>query len=98
MRIGDWCSDVCSSDLRLTVEAFCALDNRDDLDDTILHAERNLAAARAAEAVRQQAHFLPITLPDIDPAAVAALVARSEERRVGKEIVSTCKFRGSPYP
>src|SRR3546814_16925598 len=23
---------------------------------------------------------------------------RSEERRVGKECVSTCSFRGSPYP
>lgn len=61
---------------RLTVEAFCALDNRDGLDDAILNAERNLAAARDAEAVRQQAHFLPITLPDIDLAAVAELVAR----------------------
>src|SRR3546814_19214710 len=25
------------------------------------------------------------------------MVARSEERRVGKECVSTCRFRGSPY-
>src|SRR3546814_18295294 len=34
-----------------------------------------------------------------DRAAVArALAARSEERRVGKECVSTCRSRWSPYP
>src|SRR3546814_15932019 len=30
--------------------------------------------------------------------AVAAELARSEERRVGKECVSTCGSRWSPYP
>src|SRR3546814_13816151 len=31
------------------------------------------------------------------PALAAAMVSRSEERRVGKECVSTCRFRWSPY-
>src|SRR3546814_14220296 len=30
--------------------------------------------------------------------AVAVLAIRSEERRVGKECVSTCRSRWSPYP
>ena len=38
---------------------------------------------------------------DISTAASAALIAylaiRSEERRVGKECVSTCRSRWSPY-
>src|SRR3546814_10850971 len=32
------------------------------------------------------------------PLARARLCPRSEERRVGKECVSTCRSRGSPYP
>src|SRR3546814_20524420 len=34
---------------------------------------------------------------DLDPAALQALGVRSEERRVGKECVSTCRSRWSPY-
>src|SRR3546814_14287794 len=30
-------------------------------------------------------------------AALAAMGARSEERRVGTECVGTCRYRGSPY-
>src|SRR3546814_17912661 len=32
------------------------------------------------------------------PAVNSWLLGRSEERRVGKECVSTCRYRGSPYP
>src|SRR3546814_5177189 len=35
--------------------------------------------------------------PAGDAAVPAVLVVRSEERRVGKECVSTCKSRWSPY-
>src|SRR3546814_15292140 len=35
-------------------------------------------------------------LPDTDATGMAAM--RSEERRVGKECVSTCRSRWSPYP
>src|SRR3546814_8138452 len=34
---------------------------------------------------------------DCTEAELLALIARSEERRVGKECVSTCRSRGSPY-
>src|SRR3546814_13442922 len=39
--------------------------------------------------------------PDLDsavPAELVAVASRSEERRVGKECVSTCRSRGSPQP
>src|SRR3546814_1067957 len=32
-----------------------------------------------------------------EPAELKAMLARSEERRVGKECVSTCRSRWSPY-
>src|SRR3546814_16137457 len=37
------------------------------------------------------------TLPAADKKRPAAPEYRSEERRVGKECVSTCRSRGSPY-
>src|SRR3546814_19417555 len=33
-----------------------------------------------------------------DVLGIQALPLRSEERRVGKECVSTCRYRWSPYP
>src|SRR3546814_19404098 len=44
--------------------------------------------------------FLQITVPPTDTARTIAannIVNRSEERRVGKECVSTCRSRWSPY-
>src|SRR3546814_2371530 len=68
MRISDWSSDVCSSDLDLESEA------------------DRPAARRADDRVRRRLCDQP-GQPDL----------RSEERRVGKECVSTCRSRWSPY-
>src|SRR3546814_3603334 len=79
MRISDWSSDVCSSDLHRLLghqEAWVAVDRRAELH-----------ALLADLAQRPQAEHL-----------VAARIGRSEERRVGKECVSTCRSRWSPYP
>src|SRR3546814_7599130 len=80
MRISDWSSDVCSSDLH---RSDLGLDPRHvaELEATV-HAcmsskERRLFVSSAR---RHQKHLL-----------------RSEERRVGKECVSTCRSRWSPY-
>src|SRR3546814_4845932 len=72
MRISDWSSDVCSSDLSRRVE--------EPLDG------------------RQRGH---IRLPrdrhvDVERRAVLAERHRSEESRVGKACVSTCRSRWSP--
>src|SRR3546814_4381015 len=80
MRISDWSSDVCSSDLLFDL------------------------SARRARDIGWSGHVnWLIALPAL--ALVAILAAdwvtiaayRSEERRVGKECVSTCRSRWSPY-
>src|SRR3546814_5226844 len=73
MRISDWSSDVCSSDL--------VAEEAQRPGTQILAAGEILPRHRGA-AERQQ--------------GVAGDV-RSEERRVGKECVSTCRSRWSPY-
>src|SRR3546814_14285884 len=94
MRISDWSSDVCSSDLVGDLLAFPqgaetrALDAR-DVNECILGAVRRLNEAKTLRRVEPlygtSSHsFLPLTV-------------RSEERRVGKECVSTCRSRWSPY-
>src|SRR3546814_3755622 len=75
MRISDWSSDVCSSDL---AQAFAAEIHDFPAGDLVV---ADFPAAFAAlDAIRR-------SLND----------ARSEERRVGKECVSTCRSRWSPY-
>src|SRR3546814_10447048 len=69
MRISDWSSDVCSSDLprwRIGVSA----------TDT-------LSVLTIAVALVSRLQWL--------------MGGKSEERRVGKECVSTCRSRWSPY-
>src|SRR3546814_10500743 len=86
MRISDWSSDVCSSDL-LRLEQ--------DFDLVILQrgAQVDLQAVgdfrgRMAAGVEQ------IGAADI---AGFGIRQRSAERRVGKECVSTCRSRWSQY-
>src|SRR3546814_14670425 len=88
MRISDWSSDVCSSDLtRLTRSLFSS-------------AAHSLRPRRGPSSVRPNAihrfhHFL--IRSTVGLSAVAEYdVSRSEERRVGKECVSTCRSRWSP--
>src|SRR3546814_4086184 len=68
MRISDWSSDVCSSDLR------------------------GPSATHRANPVR---HPDRISRPPSANGHHKAM--RSEERRVGKECVGTCRSRWSPY-
>lgn len=61
----------------LTVDVFCALPADEDIDARIQEAERNLAAAQAADAIRQRDTFLPLSLPGFDIAAVGDVLGRS---------------------
>src|SRR3546814_9220725 len=80
MRISDWSSDVCSSDLRqLPHEMLLIRSVPSSLDGQ--ENETDPAHPRQFRA----------SLPAANPAA------RSEERRVGKECVSKCRSRWSPY-
>src|SRR3546814_17809856 len=96
MRISDWSSDVCSSDLRtLGSEVWLARQPRSRQARVFkfsLDGERLSAIKREATLMR----VLRDTLGERDDIA-RVIDWRSEERRVGKECVSTCRSRWSPY-
>src|SRR3546814_1079751 len=96
MRISDWSSDVCSSDLIASFLSALTILLREGLE-ALLIVVAMVAFLRKSE--RQDA------LPYVHGGWIAALVAglltwivatRSEERRVGKEFVSTFSSRWSP--
>src|SRR3546814_6694450 len=84
LRISDWSSDVCSSDLGTTRIVF---DLRAPVVALKPHFESGAGGTRLVLEWPGDSAGDPI-------ARIAA--ARSEERRVGKECVSTCRYRGSP--
>ena len=61
----------------LTVNAFCALEADPDIDTKIQDAERRLAAAKSADAIRQRSGFIPITLPDFNTDAVDEVLGKT---------------------
>src|SRR3546814_18959485 len=102
MRISDWSSDVCSSDLLAAGHLVEAVDGaqqgrlagagepHEDADLALLDGQRGAGDAADAVGLGQ------------DLVARRALVAppqgRSDERRVGNEGVRTCRSRWSPSP
>src|SRR3546814_14239291 len=95
MRISDWSSDVCSSDLNVLFPKSLAAEAR-KLDKlgvkvTVL-GEKEMkrlgmgALLGVAQGSAQEPQLLVMQWNG----------ARSEERRVGKECVSTCSSRWSP--
>src|SRR3546814_11682475 len=94
MRISDWSSDVCSSDLQRHFRQFAL--RRHAL--AVALADLAIGLEFAQQFFQRQ----PVVGPDIEGARDLALadharILRSEERRVGKECVSTCRSRWSPY-
>jgi wobble nucleotide-excising tRNase len=61
----------------LSVDDFCALAADPDIEARIAVAERNLAAGKAADAIRKKANFQPLSLPVFDIAALDELLART---------------------
>lgn len=61
----------------MSVDDFCALAENPDIEVAIGTAERNLAAGRSADAIRQRADFQPLSLPDFDVLGINALLART---------------------
>src|SRR3546814_12336868 len=113
MRISDWSSDVCSSDLAAVARALQELrdilrEPRNDADMRLLHIDEQrprpgIAAVGDRRIGRRHAlyrHRLDPVLVGVEVREAEAAEAgriRSEERRVGKECVSTCRSRWSPY-
>ncbi|HEY6618628.1 MAG TPA: AAA family ATPase [Steroidobacteraceae bacterium] len=59
----------------MSVDDFCALQERTDIDDATEQAERNLAAATQHESIRTASGFDPFLLPEIRENEVRALLA-----------------------
>lgn len=62
---------------RFSVDAFCAVEPRDDIKAAIEEAGRGLAAAKAADSIRTRNGFQPIDAPAFDTGALQALLGRS---------------------
>src|SRR3546814_3298802 len=102
MRISDWSSDVCSSDLDTYGGAAPhgggAFSGKDPtkVDRSAAYAARYLAknvvaAGLADKCTLQLSYAIGVSQP------LSLYVDRSEERRVGKEWVSPGRARWSPY-
>src|SRR3546814_16460437 len=92
MRISDWSSDVCSSDLPGLNQTVCAL--RFLYGVTLGHSEIPERIPYAREPRK-----LPVVLSADEVVRFLEAVPglkRSEERRVGKECDSPCRFRWLP--
>src|SRR3546814_17810024 len=102
MRISDWSADVCSSDLGIWGDRhryqstywnhfdgmyFAGDGAKKDVDGDLW------LLGRVDDVMNVSGHRL--TTPEIEHALVSH--PRSEERRVGKECVRTCRSRWSPY-
>src|SRR3546814_6434859 len=79
MRISDWSSDVCSSDLVARVDVCGTLLGDGRLPAVLLPLRGQIVVAHEERCIAGE------------------LKDRSEERRVGKECVSTCRSRWAPY-
>src|SRR3546814_20729891 len=113
MRISDWSSDVCSSDLINAIDA--AIEG----DPPKIRRKRSIggdAERYTAIAFRQQLRIAaPALIMDLRPGSVEfkrtelrltalnvsndlrlIVTNRTEERRVGKGCVSTCRYRWLP--
>src|SRR3546814_18079127 len=97
MRISDWSSDVCSSDLGQTLAEVNGLGT----------VWLNAAVPEAIAGPLKPGQGVQATLAAFPGEIISGRVAvilpatqadsRSEERRVGKEMVSTCVSRWSAY-
>src|SRR3546814_11819888 len=99
MRISDWSSDVCSSDLLRLVDDgadMAALGHRVAHLRAVEHRLDDADRLALAALVDEDAGRGDTALAGVDEHALPRR-RRSEERRVGKEGVSTCRSRWSPY-
>src|SRR3546814_18238501 len=102
MRISDWSSDVCSSDL----VTWCSIlpDQPPAVPKAVTRVNflsfmaKISLCGRLGEAEEVQGGALGIARePPCDGARLGGFAARSEERRGGKECVRTCSSRWLQY-
>src|SRR3546814_20030404 len=97
MRISDWSSDVCSSDLLALDQVLPRLAAEPFLQRAVAMAVDGTAAEKIQTVLGTEIEANAERLArSADVLRRAAEVARSEERRVGQECVSTCRAPWSP--
>src|SRR3546814_16623676 len=92
MRMSDWSSDVCSSDLRIDSSA-CAQGSSTGMPAK--WASSDISTDGTASSHATQCAVARLTTHSTSDSTA---MLRSEERRVGKECVSTCSSRSPPHP
>src|SRR3546814_1549535 len=96
MRISDWSSDVCSSDL-VPRSALMRASHK----PLPIYPSSPLSLARLLFFQRKprelDMHKRTLGNSSLEVSALGLGCMRSAERRVGKECVSTCRSRWSPY-
>src|SRR3546814_16791174 len=87
LRISDWSSDVCSSDLQAGAPLLPAID-----------LDANSGVTKSSYNMGMPKEFVPKGWLGTGRVALNfGFDLRSEERRVGKECVSTCRSRWASY-
>src|SRR3546814_8441500 len=120
MRISDWSSDLCSSDLdipsriwlllvskvngigpksnqKLALIGIFTIGDLANVDPNLLQANFSQSYARWLCNVAQGIDDRPVVTISEPKSFSRETTFRSEERRVGKACVSTCRSRWSPY-
>src|SRR3546814_15588014 len=109
MRISDWSSDVCSSDLRMLAVDVSQSRNSQWTQELRLQSDFSgpfnfSVGANALNFKSQDDYYVFSNLFSVlaeyfynsESAPGEIGTGRSEERRVGKECVCTCRYRWSP--
>src|SRR3546814_15551346 len=114
MRISDWSSDVCSSDLKdhilerylntvyfgrgaYGVEAAARIYFDSSASKLTVEQAALLIGLLRSPATADPNEHMDVAMKRRAVVLKDLVATRSEERRVGKECVSTCRSRGSPY-
>src|SRR3546814_1868652 len=98
MRISDWSSDVCSSDLPACYDAKVRARPLDQIPSDIGDCGSDCILMSWPWFIDLQVkRVIDGALPSKMVRVLTVQHTRSEERRVGKECVSTCRSRWSPY-
>src|SRR3546814_15487837 len=106
MRISDWSSDVCSSDLAERCDIYTDVDGVYTTDPRIVAKARKLDRITYEEMLEMASQGAKVLQTRSVEMAMkhhvriqvrSSFEERSEERRVGKECVGTCRSRWSPY-
>src|SRR3546814_10980450 len=101
MRISDWSSDVCSSDLQDAVEHALLFGRRIGRVERVHRAASESLLPTPTTIWAGKTPLFPETYLPIEARAAASASARrsarSEERRVGKACARKCRSRWLPY-